>query len=70
MTQNKMLKGLPSIIYPNQLCGGCLVGNHIARAFLKSLHQEQGTPYKKYISMFVIVSNHIYLVKIYIFYFY
>ena len=26
MAQKEMLKGLPYIIHPNQLCEGCLVG--------------------------------------------
>jgi len=30
-----MLNGLPSIIYPNQLCKGCLVGKQYRKSFLK-----------------------------------
>ena len=31
-----MLNGLPSIIYPNQLCEGCLVGKQYRKSFLKN----------------------------------
>jgi hypothetical protein len=34
-----------------------------------SLHQEQINPYKKYMPMFMVISNHVRLVKTYIFYF-
>jgi len=35
MAQNEMLKGLPFIIYPNQLCKGCLVGKQFCKSFFK-----------------------------------
>ena len=70
MAQKEMLKGLPSIIHPNQLCGGCLVwASNFQRVFRKSQHQEHINPNKKYMLMFVVLSNHVCLVKIYIFYF-
>jgi len=33
MEQKKMLKGLPSSIYPNQLCEGCLIGKQFCKSF-------------------------------------
>jgi len=33
MAQKEMLKGLPSIIHPNQLCEGCLVGKQFHKSF-------------------------------------
>jgi hypothetical protein len=33
--KKKMLKGLPSIIHPNKLCEGCLVGKQFRKSFLK-----------------------------------
>jgi hypothetical protein len=35
MAQEEMLKGLPSIIHPNKLCEGCLVGKQFCKSFLK-----------------------------------
>jgi hypothetical protein len=35
MAQKEMLKGLPSIIHPNKLCEGCLVGKQFRKSFLK-----------------------------------
>jgi hypothetical protein len=35
MAQKEMLKGLPSIIHPNQLCEGCLVGKQFCKSFSK-----------------------------------
>jgi len=70
MVQKEMLKGLSSIIHLNQLCEGCLVGKQFRKTFPKeSLYQEQVNPYKKYISMFMVLSNHVRLVKICISYF-
>jgi hypothetical protein len=35
MAQEEMLKGLPSIIHPNKLCGGCLVDKQFTKSFSK-----------------------------------
>jgi hypothetical protein len=35
MVRKEMLKGQPSIIHPNQLCEGCLVGKQFCSIFLK-----------------------------------
>jgi hypothetical protein len=38
MTQKKMLKGLPSIIHPKQLCEGCLVDKQFCKSFKKGVY--------------------------------
>ena len=35
MGEKKMVKGMPSINHPNQLCEACLIGKHARRSFLK-----------------------------------
>ena len=35
MAQKEMLKGLASIIYPNWLCEGCLMGMQFCKSFLE-----------------------------------
>jgi hypothetical protein len=44
MTQKQMLKDLPSIIYPNQLCEGCLMGNQFCKTFLKTSTSRASQP--------------------------
>ena len=69
VSQNEMLKDLPSIIHLNQLCEECLVGKQFCKSFSKESTPRASQLYKKYMSMFVVLSNHVCLVKIYIFYF-
>ena len=35
LTKMKMVRGLPSIEHPNQLCGGCLLGKQSRKSFPK-----------------------------------
>jgi len=42
-----MLKGLPSIIYPNQLCEGCLVGKQSNKIFLKKSTSRANQPFQE-----------------------
>jgi hypothetical protein len=44
MAQKKMLKGLPSIIYPNQLCDECLVSKQFRKSFLKKSTSRASQP--------------------------
>ena len=44
MTQKEMLKGLQSIIHPNQLCEGCLVGKQFCKSFLKKSTSRANQP--------------------------
>ena len=44
MAQKEMLKGLPSIIHPNQLCEGCLVGKQFHKIFLKESTSRVNQP--------------------------
>jgi len=44
MTQKEILKGLPSIIRPNKLCEGCLVGIQFCKSFLKKSTSKANQP--------------------------
>jgi hypothetical protein len=44
MAQKKMLKGLPSIIHPNQMCEGCLVIKQFRKSFLKKSTSRASQP--------------------------
>ena len=44
MSQNEMLKGLPSIIHPNQLCEECLVGKQFHKSFSKESTPRASQP--------------------------
>ena len=43
-TQKEMLKGLPSIEHPNQLCKGCLVDKLFHKSFLKESISKESQP--------------------------
>jgi hypothetical protein len=44
MAQKEMLKGLLSIIHPNQLCEGCLMGNQFRKSFSKESTSRANQP--------------------------
>jgi hypothetical protein len=44
MAQNEMLKGLLSIIHPNQLCEGCLMGKQFRKSFSKESTSRANQP--------------------------
>jgi len=44
MAQKEMLKGLLSIIHPNQLCKGCLVGKQFHKIFSKESTSRVNQP--------------------------
>ena len=44
MALKEMLKGLPSIIHPNQLCERCLVGKQFYKIFLNESTLRENQP--------------------------
>ena len=44
LSQNEMVKGLPSIDHPEQLCNGCLLGKQHRRSFSKEASSRASKP--------------------------
>jgi hypothetical protein len=51
-----MLKGLPSIIHPNKLCEGCLVGKQFHKSFFKESTSRANQPLQE---IYIYVCDHI-----------
>ncbi|KAL0356000.1 UNVERIFIED_CONTAM: Retrovirus-related Pol polyprotein from transposon TNT 1-94 [Sesamum radiatum] len=56
--EKNMVRGVPKINHPNQLCEACLLGKHARKSFPKNHFQEQPSLYNLCMRMYVVHSTH------------
>ena len=64
LAKTTMVKGLPSLEHPNQLCKGCLIGKQSRKSFPKETNTKQPSHFNLFILMCVDLSSHHHLVKV------
>ncbi|KZV44615.1 hypothetical protein F511_33023 [Dorcoceras hygrometricum] len=64
LEDHKMVKGIPKIDHPDQLCEACLLGKHPRRAFQSNLFHEQSNHSNLSMLMFAVRSSLNLLVKV------